>query len=139
MGMFSTIRSSYDLGPGFKKDLQTKDLDGLCDEYWIDPAGYLYRIDWSGTQDWEKVPENERRNAFDLFKTVPNGNKGKVTPCLITQTIQVYPAKWDAYYAPFPRRLVIFINGKVSDSEEVENWRERYISLKRWIKNHYEP
>lgn len=137
MGMYSTIRSSYDLGPGFTKDLQTKDLDSLCGEYWIDPAGYLYWIDWSGTQNWEKVQVLKRKNVFNLYESVPNGNKGRVTPCFLTQTIQVYPSKWTAYYAPFPRCFINFIDGKVSDSKGVENWRERYISLKRWIKNHY--
>jgi len=140
MGMFDTIRTSYNLGPGFyNKDLQTKDLDNLLEFYWIDPNGQLFKVEYSGTQAWKPKSLEESESQWDIFKIVPNGTHGKVSPCNLTKTIEVCPAKWDTHYAPFPRRLVIFIDGKVSDSEEVENWRERYISLKRWIKNHYEP
>jgi len=55
MGMFDTVRSSYDLGPGFQKDLQTKDLDCCMNEYWIDPSGRLFEIDFSGTHDFLEI------------------------------------------------------------------------------------
>jgi len=139
MGMFDTIRSSYDLGPGFNKELQTKDLDCLCEEYWIDPAGRLYKVDYSGTQDWEKTPDEQRKGPFDVYRAVSNGRKGKVTPCIITETIEVYPSKWNAHYAPYPRKNLIFIDGQLSDYSEVEIWKERYLSLKRWTEKHYEP
>tara|TARA_B100000925_G_C21721055_1_gene350923 strand:- start:73 stop:210 length:138 start_codon:yes stop_codon:yes gene_type:complete len=43
MGMFDTIRSSYDLGPGFwNKELQTKDLESIMATYWIDPLGQFF-------------------------------------------------------------------------------------------------
>ena len=48
MGMFDTIRSSYDLGPGFwNKELQTKDLTCTLSVYWISPNGELFEIDYS--------------------------------------------------------------------------------------------
>ena len=50
MGLFDTIKSSYDLGPGFQRELQTKDLYNCCAHYWISPIGQLYEIDYSGTQ-----------------------------------------------------------------------------------------
>ena len=139
MGMFDTIRSSYDLGPGFNKELQTKDLDCLCEEYWIDPIGRLYKVDYAGTQDWEKTPDEQRKGPFDVYRAVSNGRKGRVTPCIITETIEVYPSKWDAHYAPYPRKNLIFIDGQLSDYSEVEIWKERYLSLKRWTEKHYEP
>ena len=104
MGMFDTIRSSYDLGPGFHKDLQTKDLECLMMTYWIDPAGHLFEIDYSGTQDFEL-------NGAVGWDVVPNGTHGKVRPVYITTTIEVYPAKWDAHYAAYPRQNITFIDG----------------------------
>lgn len=95
MGMFDTIRCSYDLGAGFyRRDLQTKDFHGLLGEYWLDPAGRLYRIDYSGTYDF--VDDS-------TIKTVKNGNHGKVTPYYVTSDVTVYPSKWDCKYAPYPR------------------------------------
>jgi len=106
MGMFDTIRSSYDLGPGFHKDLQTKDLECMMHNYWITPAGQLYEIDYSYTQSF--VGGGDR-----LYQ--PNGNHGRVTPVYFTGIITVYPAKWDAYYAPFPECNVEFYQGQVTD------------------------
>ena len=64
MGMYDTIRSSYDLGPGFQKELQTKDLECLMVDYWISPSGRLYEIDYSGTSDFVDVPEEERKHPI---------------------------------------------------------------------------
>ena len=139
--MYDTIRSSYDLGPGFNKELQTKDLSCLCECFWIDPEGKLFRVDYTGTLDWEKTPPKERTGFLDVYRSVPNGQKGRVTPCIITATIEVYPSKWTAYYAPFPRKLITFKNGILSvesDRSDSLLWKERYNSLKRWVKKHYE-
>ena len=105
MGMFDTIRSSYDLGPGFwNRELQTKDLESIMATYWIDPAGRFFQIDYSGTADFDIHPVMG-------WKVVPNGNHGKVRPTLFTGEIEVYPTKWDAKYAPFPRMKIKFIDG----------------------------
>lgn len=141
MGMYDTIMSSYDLGPSFyNKPLQTKDLDCLCDCYWIDPNGRLFKIDYDGTQDWVQIPKEDRKHAFDTFKIVPNGNKGKVTPCDITQTIEVYPEKWDCHYAAYPRKKITFINGVLIKDYSNKDfiWKKRYEALKRWVKEHIE-
>ena len=140
MGMFDTIRSSYDLGPGFNKELQTKDLSGLCECFWIDPQGKLFRIDYTGTQDWEKTPDEERKGPLDVYRSVPNGQRGRVCPYIMNGTIEVYPSKWTAYYAPFPRKLITFKDGVILVESDTSNslWKERYDSLKRWVKQHYE-
>jgi hypothetical protein len=102
MGLFDTVRSSYDLGPGlWNKDLQTKDLVCLMCEYWIDPAGRLFEIDYSGTQDY----------TADFTHYYANGNHGRVSPVEITKTIECYPAKWDCYYAPFPSIKITLCDG----------------------------
>jgi len=111
MGLYDTIKSSYDLGPGFSKDLQTKDLTRVFDRFWIDPQGRLFKVDYSGTQNWERVPEEERDSVWRTHKTVPSGQHGKVTPHIITHTIEVYPAVWTAHYSRFPRKLLTFVEG----------------------------
>ena len=113
MGMFDTLRSSYDLGPGFyNKNLQTKGLECIMAEYWISPAGELFEIDYSGTQDWE--PTSKNKWGFTKYKNTPNGNHGKVRPVIVNKTIEVYPEKWDAYYKGFPRINLTFIDGILS-------------------------
>lgn len=110
--MFDTIRCNYDAGAGFhNRELQTKDLENMMIEYWITPHGQLYQIDYAGTYAFEGVDKN-----FELslpIRTVPTGNKGRIFPCGITKTIEVYPSKWDAHYAPFPRLYLHFKDGVI--------------------------
>ena len=113
MGMFDSIRSSYDLGPGFwDKELQTKDLSSTMSYYWINPAGQLFLIDYSHTVDYVPDPEDSTM-PFRRMKSYwkPNGNHGKVQPVFLTNTIKVYPARWDSKYAPFPTLKITFIDG----------------------------
>ena len=107
MGLFDTIKSSYDLGPGFRRELQTKDLYNCCAHYWISPIGQLYEIDYSGTQDWEADPESK----LPLLKHIPNGNHGRVRAVNLFNTITVYPSLWDCKYSPFPRLQIHFDSG----------------------------
>ncbi len=98
MGMFDTIRSSYDLGPEFTNvELQTKDIDCTMDHFWISPDGVLYLIDYHGTSDLEKIDENDpeysEKFSFLNFRWVPNGNHGKVKPYLISKYVTAYPSR----------------------------------------------
>lgn len=114
--MFDTVRSSYDLGPGYlHKDLQTKDLECLMVEYWIDPAGRLFELDYSGTSDFVDVPEEERTAPWNTFEPVPNGNHGKIRPVYVTKLVEVYPAKIDGHYARWPSCYVLFVDGIIRD------------------------
>lgn len=122
MGMYDTIRSSYDLGPGFRKDLQTKDLECCMCEYWISPAGQLFEIDYSGTQDFVDIPEEERLVPWNLFKSVPNGTHGRVTPVTnLFKVIEVYPEIWDCRYAPFPRLKIYFKDGIIKEIQPAKD------------------
>ena len=113
MGMFDTIRCNYDLGPGFwNKELQTKDLHCVCCDFWLDPAGQLWEIDYSGTQDFVNIPIDDSHPWLSC-KTVANGNRGKVKPYYVTKTVEVYPSEWKAYYAPYPRQKITFVDGKL--------------------------
>lgn len=116
--MFDTVRSSYDLGPGYlRKDLQTKDLECLMNEYWISPAGQLFEIMYDQTADFmelgEDDPHYDHQRGYLNFFWVPNGRHGKVRPIHICKTVEIYPAKWDAYYAKWPSCHVHFWNGIV--------------------------
>ena len=114
MGMFDTLRSSYDLGPGFHRDLQTKDLECCMCEYWIDPSGKLFQIDYSGTHDWQL--DDKAESIVGRIKSVPNGNHGKVSPCAyLDRVIEVYPAKWDCKYAAYPRKYLFIEGGIVTE------------------------
>jgi hypothetical protein len=118
MGMFDTVRSSYDLGPGWlNKELQTKDLDCCMAEYWISPAGQLFELDYSGTHDFEETPIENKPTRFPLtgFKWVPNGNRGKVHPVFAFKVVELYPAKWDAHYAKWPSCHVHFWDGMIKE------------------------
>jgi hypothetical protein len=113
MGMFDTVRSSYDLGPGFQKDLQTKDLDCCMNEYWIDPSGRLFEIDFSGTHDFLEIVEDHR--GWPKFQTIPNGNHGKVKPVYLFKVIEVYPSEWDCKYSPYIRKHIFFKDGIIEE------------------------
>lgn len=112
MGMFDTIYCSCDIGTSFfNKELQTKDLECFLGTFWIDPIGQLFEIDYSGTYDFVKK-ENNDGLWFD-FDKVRSGKNGRVRPYVITELVEVYPAKWDCYYAPFPRIKILFIDGMI--------------------------
>jgi hypothetical protein len=112
MGMFDSIHCSYDLGAGFyDRTLQTKDLYNQMMEYWLSPSGELYEIDFSGTQSW--VLQKEDIFPYERLTWAKNGCHGKVRATHLTKEIEVYPAKWNAHYAPFPRKTLTIVEGKL--------------------------
>jgi len=124
MGMFDTIHSSYDLGEEFTNvELQTKDIEdaigGTMSHYWLDPHGYLYHIDYSHTADFVELKEGDDgySNKIKLFnfQCVPNGNKGKVSPCMITKYVEVYPSTWEGQWEDWPRCRIHFRYGRLVD------------------------
>lgn len=129
-------------------ELQTKDLGGLYSHFWIDPKGRLFEIDWSGTQDWVKVPVSKRFEHLNLTQTVPNGRRGKIFPCIINGPIKIYPSKRISNYAFPPEKVINFKDGvittllnyplKVESNKSDSLWKERYNSLKKWVKKRYE-
>ena len=124
MGMYDTIHSSYDLGEAFTNvELQTKDIEdgigGTMSHYWLSPSGYLYYIDYSHTADFVELKEgdegyNDKMKLFN-FQWVPNGNKGKVSPCMITKYVEVYPAQWSGLWEEWPRCRIHFKYGRLVD------------------------
>lgn len=126
MGMFDYFRSSYDLGEEFTDvECQTKDIEdgigGTMSHYWLDPAGYLYIIDYSHTADFvELYPGDEGYNEdrkFLNFQWQPNGTKGKVSPYLLTKYIEVYPSGWKGEWEDWPRLRIHFKYGRLMDCD----------------------
>ena len=112
MGYFDTIHCSYDLGPSFhNRSLQTKSLYKQMIEYWLSPSGELYELDFSGTQSW--VLRKEDIYPYERLTWEKNGCHGTVRATNLTREIEVYPAKWDAYYAPYPRISLTIVEGKL--------------------------
>lgn len=112
MGMFDSIHCSYDLGAGFHhKTLQTKDLYNQMMEYWLSPSGQMYELDFSGTQSW--VLQKEDIYPYERLTWEKNGCHGKVRATNLTREIEVYPSKWTAHYAPFPRKTITIVEGKL--------------------------
>jgi len=113
MGMFDTIISSYDLGPSFHV-CQTKSLHNSMSVYWLNPAGEMYNIDYDGTQDFEYAPEYDAAFWKD-FKWVSNGTHGKVRPFPFYGMIEIYPEKWDAHWAAYPRLTLYMEHGTLKE------------------------
>jgi len=128
MGMMDFVRSSYDLGEQFTNThLHTKDIEdgigGTMSQYWISPDGVLYHIDYSHTADFEIINEgdegyNEERKFLN-YHWVPNGNHGKISPCVITKYIEVYPEQWKGKWEDWPRLKLHFRYGKLQDYEDI--------------------
>jgi hypothetical protein len=105
MGMFDWVRCgcvhTRDPRVNTLTSYQTKDLDCCLDDYWVDPAGRMWRIDYSGTHDYveESPADLERARAekawLPPFRPVPNGNRGRVVPHRLTRSITIYPSRWD--------------------------------------------
>lgn len=110
MGLYNEVKSSYNLGPDFTNTLlQTKDIDESClDFYWIDPKGQLFLVDVSNTADPVKTD-----TKFPLFKWVPNGNHGKVSPVYITEYVEVYND-------PYKRCRIHFRDGVIQDFKLID-------------------
>jgi hypothetical protein len=120
MGLFDTVKCSYDLGPGYiNRELQTKDLDCCMADYWISPAGQLYEIDYGGTHTFETIKENDPRydsnKKFLNFEWIPTGQRGKIKPVYIFKIVELYPAKWDGHYSKWPSCHVLFRDGIITE------------------------
>lgn len=126
MGMFDWVRSSYNLGPQFTDvELQTKDIEecigGTMSHFWIDPAGYLWCGDYTGTSTFETIEEDDPRydhkSLFLNFEWIPTGQRGKYKVHPITKYIEVYPSQWNGSYEDWPRCRIHFKLGKLQDFE----------------------
>lgn len=119
MGMFDSIYCyRKELGSEFYgKQLQTKSLDCCMLEYFLDPEGNLWDIDYSYTHDFIDVPKEEREVPWHLYTPVKNGNHGKVRPAYsVNAMVEAYPATWDGDWGNWPTVYLYFKYGKIIDT-----------------------
>ena len=90
MGMFDDIKCSADIGELTNRGCQTKDIYNVMSFFWIDPSGYMWTSDYSGTQDFHFVEGTE---VWRSLRHVPNGNKGKVHRVYLTDYVTIYDTK----------------------------------------------
>ena len=113
MGMFDQIRNDYKpLGVEFQGMLQTKDLDNMMDLYYLDPHGQLYLVDYAGTQDFAGT---NTECKIPLINWISNGRHGRVMACTLTDSVVVYPEKWEGNWAEQPEACIEFVKGRVQD------------------------
>jgi hypothetical protein len=126
MGMYDEIRSSYNLGEQFTNvECQTKEIEdgigGTLTRYWIDPSGYLWCGDYTGTSAMEIYEEGHPKYNVDRkwlnFELVPTGVRGKYRVYPITKYVEIYPATWDGHYDDWPRCRIHFKYGRVVEYE----------------------
>jgi len=107
--LYDTVYSSYDFGPGLWNKTFYAHIDDTCSNWWINPNGQLFRLSWNDTYDFM---EGEDGN----FKTVPNGNRGRVCVSEFSGKMELWIAEWKAWYAPTPAIDVFFDLGEVGHS-----------------------
>ena len=135
MSMFDYLRSSYNLGEQFTNvECQTKDIEegysGTMSHFWIDPAGYLWCGDYTGTAAMEIYEEGHPKYNADRkwlnFEVVPTGVRGKYRVHAITKYVEIYPATWNGEWKDWPRCKIHFKYGKVMDYENITGQNETH-------------
>ena len=124
--MYDNIRSSYNLGEHFTNtQCQTKDIEefygGTMTDYWIDPAGYLWYGDYSGTSAMEIYEEGHPKYNADKswlnFEWIPTGQHGKYRVHPITKYIEIYPSEWKGPWQDWPTLKLHFRCGVLQGYE----------------------
>jgi hypothetical protein len=127
MGMFDWFKSSYPLPEAFMVECQTKDIEdfgigGSLSHFWLDPAGYLWVGNYTGTSTLEFIEEDDPRYSTEFkwanHKWVPTGEHGKWGVHTLTKYVEIYPSQWDGKWEDWPRLRLHFKAGKLQDWEE---------------------
>jgi hypothetical protein len=127
MGMFDYFKSSYPLPEAFMVECQTKDIEegygGTMSHFWLDPAGYLWVGNYTGTSTLEVYEEGDPRYnpkfSWANHEWVPTGEHGKWRVFPLTKYVEVYPSQWDGDYKLWPRLRLHFRGGRLIDWEEL--------------------
>ena len=94
MGMFDYVKCSANIGALTDIGCQTKTIEGIIDGtmsfYWVSPGGLMYIIDYSGTTDFVENTDSDDAPIWLHYHMVPNGNRGKVSPYLLSKDIVIY-------------------------------------------------
>ena len=116
MGMFDYVRCDYPVcGSTFHK-CQSKSMDpcgGSMAQFYIDPEGGVWEVDYSGTQHFYEIPPEERKYTWNLYSTKPNGTHGKVKRYNLTNYVIIYPCDYEGPYEEWPEARLHIVDGKV--------------------------
>ena len=125
MGMFDTIKCSYNIGELTDVECQSKNIDdwgGTCTFYWVDPSGRLWSPSYAGTYDFVPAdgpfPElgKGKLSGVKYLDTIPNGNHGRYSPVDMTRCIEIYDTKTHADgYVEFVICYLTFYQGLLTD------------------------
>lgn len=126
MGMFDTIKCSYDIGELTDVECQSKNIDdwgGTMSFYWVDPNGRLWSPRYDGTYDFVPTespffPELGKGNLSHVkyLGTKPNGNHGKYQFVSMTRCIEIYRCDSQADgYSECSVAFLEFYRGQLKD------------------------
>jgi hypothetical protein len=136
LGMFDYVRSSYPLGDNFTNvECQSKDMErgigGTMSQYWIDPAGRLWRVDYRDAFDFGEDPDwvDDGSPLGALFKHrfMPNGKHGRLVPHSLTDYVCIYPSQWEGEWEEWPTCRINFLKGVLQTYENITK-SEQYPS-----------
>ena len=117
MGMFDTIKCSYNIGELTDVECQSKNIDdwgGTCTFYWVDPSGRLWSPSYAGTYDF--VPVKGKYPDVKYLNTIPNGNHGRYMPVDMTRCIEMYTSHTHADgYLELTTCYLTFYQGLLTD------------------------
>ena len=86
MGMFDTVYSDYKIfGKPLDTRMQTKSFENFLTQYYIDPVGQIFKVDYNSTFSI-KVSEEP-----PFVTTIPTEQSGKVSPSDYTGKLRVWP------------------------------------------------
>lgn len=116
--MFDEVISHYKpLGERFTgKYLQTKSLDNIMSNYWISPAGELFKEDLADSMEIVEVESVDE----DVFPWVwmPTGKNKKLSPVYHNGSVIVYPGHDDD--KEYIEACLLFKDGKIIDYQIYE-------------------
>ena len=88
MGIYDTIFSTFDLGQGFwNRELRTEDLYRSLTEYWIDPNGRIWSIDYSDTHDFEDLGRFRSVRTGTMVALPHSLSPSKLVICCMENTL----------------------------------------------------
>jgi hypothetical protein len=114
--MFDYVRCDYPITPEFVGECQTKDIDGdiggTMSDYYIDPSGRFWFIDYYGTTEY--VINEDAENLFNKWKRVPTGKRGTVRHLHgYTNYFTIYPAQHEGSWETWPEARLHIVEGQV--------------------------
>ena len=106
MGMYDTVRCDYPLTPELTGvECQSKDFDpygGRMTDYYIDPDGTVWHIDYYGTTEYVRDPTGHKPWGY---KRLPTGRRGRVKPHRITSYVSIYPVDFRGRWEDIPETI----------------------------------